>query len=66
MLSCISIPNETGRTGEPDSDPIAWPSIVAAIESYAETQLPEVATDLREWASVAAGLAEMQDANPDD
>ena len=60
------MPNKTDRADEPDGDPVAWPSIVAAMESYAETLPADLATDLQEWASVAAGLAEMQDSDRDD
>jgi hypothetical protein len=63
MPRCVSRPTRVERADA--DDPITWPSIVAAIEAYAETQPPEFAADLWEWANFVAALAQLQAGDDD-
>jgi len=65
VLSCISIPNEEADADELGADPLAWSSLVEAIEAHARAQPAEARRELREWADLVAGMAELQGRHKD-
>jgi hypothetical protein len=55
-MSCVALP----KSVEQDCADISWTAIVEAIRANARAQPPELARELRDWADLAEGIAELQ------